>query len=215
MQLRRERWIDPYRPEKGTRSDYDISTDYYLKRRPEFKELMDELDATFAAGVTEPEVKKYSDRYEKIYNQQRELEMRLTEMQKADPEAWNIVMNLIFDRDNKLGIDQEGMVAFADAKLEKAIDKHLKEKKEREVSREQSSRFYELRNPALGAMEGMEAEGVLTVAKKEASKRGFRSRNKMWQHDLEAVRKFRDGVGIKRFQELAKYEGSLRDIFGK
>lgn len=214
-------YVDPRDVEKGTRPEYDVKIDSYLKLRPEFKDLMDELNDTFTAGVSEAEVKRYSNRYAKIYNRQRELGAKLTEMQKADPEAWKIAMNLISSSKENgaraVGIYVDtGKVFFADSDLEAAITLHLREKKEQKISDEQSSRFYELRQPSLNALDGMKAEGVLASAKKEASKRGFRSRNDMWEHDLEAMRKFRDEVGKDRFLELTSYQGAdLREMFGK
>ncbi len=219
--VQKREYYYPKRPEEGVTTEYDITSDHYLKKRPEFKDLMDDLDATFASGASEAEIKKYSKRYENIYNRQRELETRLTEMQKADPEAWKIALNLITlergGRTNAVGINvKTGEVQFIDSDLKSAIAEHLKGKKEQEISNEQSSRFYELRKPAMDAVEGMKAEGMLAAAKKEASKRGFRSRNQMWQRDLEAMRKFRDEVGVERFRGLTSYDGeTLRDMFGK
>lgn len=215
-------FLDPQDAEKGTRAEYDIKNYHYLKLRPEFKDLMDELNDTFAAGVSEAEVKRYSNRYQKIYDRQRELKMKLTEMEKADPDAWEVALKLLSlsreDGAQAVGISvATGKVSFSDGNLEAAIAQHLRGKKEQKISDEQSSMFYELRQPALDALDGMKAEGVLASAKKEASKRGFRSRNQMWERDLEAIRKFRDEVGAEKFADLTSIIGDseLRRMFRK
>lgn len=188
--IRRQKWVwhdlkdADGNPKRATTYEVNIEG---LKATPGFKDLVDEYMELIASGAN---VEEGSDIYERMYNRREELERKLGDL---DPMTFEVARALYLR-------SLETNASLSEVEIKAVIDHVVRESKEREYNSAEHHEYLDLKWPAERAFQGMKAEADLKEQDEEAKKRGFSSRQEMWQRDLEKIKEFRKKIGKENFK---------------
>ncbi len=193
--IRRQEWIYSNIKNKDGSSKREVTYDINIEAiegLPGFKDLVDEFNEMLAASVG-GDVTAGSDIRERIYKRKEELERKREDLRKADPLVSDVVLQLAIRFSKRLD-------AISQDEVKIVIDDVLSKKEKHEYDSAEHQEFLNLRGPANAAFDGAKAEEDLARQDAQAKKRGFPSRQEMWQHDLAAIKALRKRIGDERFK---------------